>query len=79
MAIIHALIAHTRLSEKNSWSISTLLFTTEQDGNATIRCKNITEKFNPLSRVHQSYRRQTDDRRNSNTTRIAESNVLTFG
>jgi len=25
--------------------------------------KNIAESFNPLSKVHERYRRQTDDRR----------------
>ena len=33
------------------------------DGQATIWCKNIPEKLNPLSRVHARYRRQTTDRR----------------
>jgi len=30
------------------------------DGQATIWCKNIPEKLNPLSRVHARHRRQTD-------------------
>jgi len=32
------------------------------DGQATIWCKNIPEKLNPLSRVHARHRRQRDDR-----------------
>ena len=32
------------------------------DGQATIWCKNIPEKLNPLSRVHARHRRQTDRR-----------------
>ena len=32
------------------------------DGQATIWCKNIAEKLNPLSRVHARHRRQTNDR-----------------
>ena len=33
------------------------------DGQGTTWRRNITENFNRLSRVHQRYRRQTDDRR----------------
>jgi len=33
------------------------------DGQGTTWRRNIAENFNRLSRVHQRYRRQTDDRR----------------
>jgi len=33
------------------------------DGKGTKWRRNIAEKFNRLSMVHESYRRQTDDRR----------------
>jgi len=33
------------------------------DGQGTKRRTNIAENFNHLSRVHECYRRQTDDRR----------------
>jgi len=33
------------------------------DGQGTIWRRNIAENFNRLSRVHERYRRQTDDRR----------------
>ena len=38
--------------------------------------KNIAEKFNRLSRVHQRHRRQTTD---TNAVPLAELNVVTFG
>ena len=42
--------------------------------------KNIAEKFNRLSRVHERHRRQTD-RQTTDTIAVplAEHNVVTFG
>jgi len=45
------------------------------DGQATIWCKNIPEKLNPLSRVHARHRRQTD----GFAMPLAKRNVVTFG
>jgi len=43
------------------------------DGQGTTRRGNIAENFNPLSRAHERYRRQTDDRRTGDS--IANVNV----
>jgi len=45
------------------------------DGQATIWCKNIPEKLNPLSRVHTRHRRQTD----GFAIALTKRNVVTFG
>jgi len=46
------------------------------DGQGTKWHRNITENFNRLSRVHERYRRQTDDRRQTDGRRhIANVNV----
>jgi len=44
------------------------------DGQATIWCKNIPEKLDPLSRVQARRRRQTDG-----FMLLAKRNVVTFG
>jgi len=33
------------------------------DGQGTKRHRNVAENFNRMSRVHERYKRQTDDRR----------------
>jgi len=38
------------------------------DGQGTKRRRNIAENFNPLSRAHKRYRRQTDDRRTGDSS-----------
>jgi len=48
---------------RSSWFLVSEL----PDGQATIWCKNITEKLNPLSRVHARHRRQTDRRQTENS------------
>jgi len=49
------------------------------DGQATIWCKNIPEKLNPLSRVHARHRRVTDDRQTDEfAIPLAKRNVVTF-
>jgi len=40
--------------------------------------KNIAEKFNRVSSVHQRHKRQTTDRRQTPLP-LAEHNVVTFG
>ena len=45
------------------------------DGQATIWCRNIPEKLNPLSRMHARHRRQTD----RFAMPLAKRNVVTFG
>jgi len=41
-----------------------------------IKCRrNIAENFNPLSRVHERYRRQTDRRQTDGQRHIANMNV----
>jgi len=53
------------------------------DGQATIWCKNIPEKLNPLSRVHarRRHRRQTDRRHTTDVFAmpLAKRNIVTFG
>jgi len=44
-------------------TISVKLYRRVTDGQGTKWCRNVTENFNRLSRVHERYRRQTDDRR----------------
>jgi len=48
---------------------------TAPNGQATIWCKNIPEKLNPLSRVHARHRRQTD----GFAVALARRHVVTFG
>jgi len=53
------------------------------DGEVTKRRRNIAENFNRLSRAHERYRRQTDDRRASaNSERslktLSEFNLLQY-
>jgi len=43
------------------WRSSWFLVSELPDDQATIWCKNIPEKVNPLSRVHARHRRQTDE------------------
>jgi len=55
--------------------------TTQPDDDAsTVWCKNVTNKFNPLRRVHQPYKRQTDRQTTDIIViPIAERDVVTFG
>ena len=46
------------------------------DGQATIRCKDIPEKLNPLSRVHARHRRSQTD---GFAMPLAKRKVVTFG
>jgi len=54
------------------------------DGQATIWCKNIPEKLNPLCRVHRARTSQTTDRQTTDTQMdgfaiaLAKRNVVTF-
>jgi len=53
-----------------------ILHGSPQMPNVQNRVKNIAEKFNRLSRVHERHRRQTTD---TIAVPLAEHNVVTFG
>jgi len=42
------------------------------DGQGTKCCRNIAENYNRMSRVHERYRRQTDDRQTDRRTGDSE-------
>ena len=48
------------------------------DGQRTIRCRNIAENFNRLSRAHERYRRQTTDRQTDGRPMIYSEHELEF-
>jgi len=45
------------------WTISVKILWKVTDGQGTKWRRNIAENINSVSRVHERYRRQTDDRR----------------
>ena len=53
-----------------------LMFNKVMDGQCTTWRRNIAENFNRLSRVHERYRRQTDDRRQ--TDRQTDGPSMTY-
>ena len=77
-SILQALLHLTTPMEGSPGTISVKFCRRSDDGQGIQRWRNIAEKFNRLSRVHQRYRRETEDRRQTDGFAIAktERNVV---